>query len=1466
MNQPEHASEPPTRPAAPGSAGPGPHPAPARSNPKTQPVGAARSASGSASDEPTRVSAGPVATPAHADGTREIARIEGYELHEEIHRGGQGIVYRATQLGTKQQVALKVLLEGPFAAEATRRRFEREVELAASLRHPNIVTILDSGVSHGRYFFAMEFIDGLRLDRYLEHERPTLPETLELLEQICNAVNFAHQRGVIHRDLKPSNILVDKDGQARVLDFGLAKPTQQVDGDESTLQMLSTTGQLLGTLGYMSPEQASGSQDVDVRSDVYSLGVIAYEALLGQPPYLVSGALGEVLSRIANEEPAPPRAVRDSSRFGRAINDELETIVLKALEKEPIRRYQTAFNLGRDFRHFLNGEPIEAKRASGLYVFKKTLRRYRIQATAAALVFALVVTSVILLAFAYTDAVAAHEKAEQARQAADVLRAVAQEQEGIARKQEGIARDAEARARLAQEQETIHAREARNAAARARRALLRQKVQRGDLARAQGDLSEARDSYWDAYFTQQDETPTAAALWPLRQYYADSGDTGASLLYLQRFGPTALSPEGRLAAFCDAPLSISIRDLETGETIGWLRAPRKLTMLQIDETGRVLAVGKGWARLWLPGAAKAAAAIELPPNFTPASIGLTADHKWILITGHLAGVAPARLYTWDADDGAFRFLLTLEGPLSAAPDYSATHNRLLAATERGVQLIEISPDGAPSELHVWPLADRGARDVQFIGDDSIAVLTDRGVELAHNPGGQFSPLRISLALADSWDTFEIRNDGRFVVLSGRDGRIAVYVDGELEKAWRTTLGTLEHVRLRSDFSHIVTLDGRGAVTQWGPRGTDRRRTTVINRLAADWTASADGSTVLLATADNRVSMYRPARSPTPTLLPRARARLSRIGASVKLAISGDGSFAIARLGDGLQFLDLESGTARESRWIARGNVPPLETVAISHDAGMIAFFARSPPSAAGERQRISFHAPDLRNRPRSRRVALNALCLLACPPIDVGGSPVRRMAFVPHSDKLLVTRANGELLMLQHPAAAPPRRRSPALAPVAAPEAWAVLDSPAYLVAFDRSGGLLALACEDGVIRLLATSDASRTGRISVGQPMTALSFNAAADVLLVRTLDDAVTLYDTDTNEPITRAWLADVQSGGSFGAARAPRRDDAAGGRAPASVLFGQQNPQPAAWIGESDAMLLGYQGRIYAHTYSDTDKLIAANEPYARQRAILRSVDREDYDEAWRLSETLQDLKPLLARSMQVALLDAVLRRPGADAPSDWLEPVLADAPARVYLRLGHAAYDAGRFDLARQWLTHGRTLAGEDTDAYTLWRIAACLYLDREMGPAAEILARLPDRADLDPLDIPEVQLQLASALLLDGRREEAGIVADRIGKHTRTRARSEALATASAQAIGHYMFEIGGAGLIADLFDTLMGQFKDEALLYRDDIHFFEGELALQRGDIGEAALRFQRCIDIARDTWPSNWARHRLAALNRGTQ
>ncbi len=310
--------------------------------------------------------------------------IPGYEIQGELHRGGQGIVYRARQTATHRTVALKILLAGAFATSRQRRRFEREIELVAGLRHPNIVTVYDSGAtSDGGLWLAMEYLDGQTLDEYVRAQgaagRLRLRDRLRLMARVCAAVSHAHQRGIIHRDLKPANVIVDASGEPHVLDFGLARPADpEVSGDQATV---TSAGAFLGTLAYASPEQAGGDPaQVDVRSDVYSLGVILYEMLTGSFPYPVTGRLSDVIDAIRT---APPRPARSMPDLSERLDRDAETILYKALAKEPHRRYESAEALRRDLDHYLAGEPIDARRDSAAYVLRKMLGRYRLQAAAA---------------------------------------------------------------------------------------------------------------------------------------------------------------------------------------------------------------------------------------------------------------------------------------------------------------------------------------------------------------------------------------------------------------------------------------------------------------------------------------------------------------------------------------------------------------------------------------------------------------------------------------------------------------------------------------------------------------------------------------------------------------------------------------------------------------------------------------------------------------------------------------------------------------------------------------------------------------------------------------------------------------------------------------------------------------------------------------------------------------------------
>jgi WD40 repeat protein/tRNA A-37 threonylcarbamoyl transferase component Bud32 len=271
-----------------------------------------------------------------------------YVLLEEIAHGGMGVVYKARHRQLQRTVALKMIRAGHLASFEEVMRFKAEAQAAAQLDHPGIVPIFEVGEKEGLHYFSMGLVEGGNLAARV-HDGPLSPrQAAELVERIAEALGFAHAHGVIHRDLKPGNVLLDKDGQPKLTDFGLAK---QVQG----LSNLTLTGQIIGTPTYMSPEQAAGKVDqTGPAADIYSLGAVLYCLLTGRPPFQAASTL-ETLRQVMEREPVSPRQLNG------AVDRDLETICLKCLQKEPAKRYPQARDLAADLRRFLAGEPIRAR-------------------------------------------------------------------------------------------------------------------------------------------------------------------------------------------------------------------------------------------------------------------------------------------------------------------------------------------------------------------------------------------------------------------------------------------------------------------------------------------------------------------------------------------------------------------------------------------------------------------------------------------------------------------------------------------------------------------------------------------------------------------------------------------------------------------------------------------------------------------------------------------------------------------------------------------------------------------------------------------------------------------------------------------------------------------------------------------------------------------------------------------------
>ncbi len=342
--------------------------------------------------------------------------IGGFQVVREIGRGGMGIVYEAKQHDPERSVAIKVVHPGVLSP-STIQRFRQETRVLAQLKHPGIVQVFDAGSTSSqdgvqRPYLVMEFVEGTTIRDFVRLKNPSIRQRLTLLAMICDAVNHAHQRGVVHRDLKPDNILIEETAQPRtgvspinpkILDFGVCR---LMEADQSSTPR-TMVGQVVGTVPYLSPEQAQGDISLtDTRSDVYSLGVIAYELLCGSLPFEVGDRpLSQVIATIQNQSPI---------RLG-DMNPELrgdvETIVQKAMSKDPSQRYQSAGEFADDIRRYLANEPVSARPPSLTYIAGRFIRRHRVLSGIVAASLTMLVLSLVLITLFWSRATTARAQA-----------------------------------------------------------------------------------------------------------------------------------------------------------------------------------------------------------------------------------------------------------------------------------------------------------------------------------------------------------------------------------------------------------------------------------------------------------------------------------------------------------------------------------------------------------------------------------------------------------------------------------------------------------------------------------------------------------------------------------------------------------------------------------------------------------------------------------------------------------------------------------------------------------------------------------------------------------------------------------------------------------------------------------------------------------------------------------------------
>jgi WD40 repeat protein/tRNA A-37 threonylcarbamoyl transferase component Bud32 len=883
--------------------------------------------------------------------------VPGYEILEELGRGGMGVVYKARQTKLDRLVALKMILSGAHAGGDERRRFLREAEAVARLQHPNIVQIHEVGEADGHPFFSLEFCPGGSLEKKLNGTPWPGRRAAQLVQTLAAAMQAAHDRHIVHRDLKPANVLLAADGTPKVTDFGLAKKL-----DASAAQTQS--GAVMGTPSYMAPEQAGASKAVGPAADVYALGAILYELLTGRPPFKAETPVDTIV-QVVNDEPVPP------SRLRPGVPRDLETIGLKCLEKDPRRRYVRAADLAEDLRRFQAAEPIAA-RPVGLAerALKWARRRPGVAALAAVSLAAAAALLVGVVSLFYSG------RLQRQRDEAEWLRARAEEQSRLAEDQRAVA---EQQSRRAGEQEA----EARRQRARADRLLYGSQVALAYRAWQDNQVRQAADLL-------APYRPGGAAQADLRGFewfYLRHLCHGEELDLLSpgtAVFRAVYSPDGTRLATAgtvwegNRPFrEVKVRELPGGRDVFAHRAPGQgpaRVAFSPDGT-RLAVIGFGPAvQLWDAATGKAGRALG-GPDESLRSVAFSPDGRRVTAGGGTAdfqkGESRGELKVWDADAGQELLSVAgLAGPVQGAcfsPDgrrlaagVPATVNqgRPLGGTVKlwdastgqellscGMHLgpctsVAFSPDGTrlasaglDRAVKVWEAAT--GREVFTLAGQA------NGYCVAFSPDGQLLAAAAPDQSVRVWDartgteadTLRGHTDYVYTVAFSPDGsRLASAGKGGAVKVWdlrapRESLamqgppGPLSGVAFNQDGSRVAGLDTTGGAVRIWDAATGRDLVSLRDQAGGvvDLAFSPIDARAATAGADGQVRLWDVAAGRELASF-RAHA-----GATRSVAFSPDGKWLASSGSDGTVKV-WDAATRQEARTIQAG---PGEVVSLA---------------------------------------------------------------------------------------------------------------------------------------------------------------------------------------------------------------------------------------------------------------------------------------------------------------------------------------------------------------------------------------------------------------------------------------------------------------------------------------------------------------------------------------------------------
>jgi WD40 repeat protein/tRNA A-37 threonylcarbamoyl transferase component Bud32 len=767
------------------------------------------------------------------------ALVPGYELLEELGRGGMGVVYKARQVKANRVVALKMILARAHASLENKVRFQIEAEAIASLQHPHIVQLHDVGEHDGLPFFSLEFCDGGSLDGRLKTATMGAREAAHLVEKLARAMHYAHLRGVVHRDLKPSNVLLGADGTPKITDFGLAKHLDSASD-------LSRTGAVMGTPSYMSPEQAAGKvRDTGPASDVYALGAILYELLAGQPPFKAATAFATIL-QVLHEEPALP------SRLRPGVPRDLETICLKCLQKEPVRRYTSAEALADDLSLFQAGKPVVARPLGSLARGWRWCRRNPAVAASVAVV-ALSLLAATLVSFRFGV------RADQARRSAETALTAEAER---ALSEEAAKKDAEFARRAAQRQ------------------LIDVCSASGLTAAGEGDHTLAL--LWFARAVQlagdeprqQELNRTRISNW-LRQVSLPEGTFTI---------PGFRRGQDRMRTFRFSPNGdYLLVTASTGDCLVWDRPRQRLAALPGSAS-------KGSAAVWQPGSGLLAVAekggtirLLAPTEFRPVDkveagqeitvLAFSRDGKRLALGG------PEGARVWDQEKKEYVSPLLAHGGAVASLSFSASGELLATSARDGkVRVFRIAPGEreplfppVDAEVSGEDGTNHGGTDQvgpRFAADDQVLLTVERTSQRNHE---------LTWRSATTGKLIGSTNIGHWTLnsfaVSPRGDRVAAFwaVDGGM--------GRLLDTRTRGILAAIPTKSGIIEDTAFGD----------------------DGKTLVVGSSDMMAQFWSVDDRPNLSLVP-SQPTILHPNPVVRVSLTADGQWAAAALWDGRTYL------------------------------------------------------------------------------------------------------------------------------------------------------------------------------------------------------------------------------------------------------------------------------------------------------------------------------------------------------------------------------------------------------------------------------------------------------------------------------------------------------------------------------------------------------------------------------------